>query len=109
MSKLFSLFFLFFFALVSRAAEKLSFGEVAANMTQPIEVVTGFVSVGCLIIGVACLFASLVKYFEHRRSPLHVPFSKVVWLIIIGLLLLILPFAYIITGNTTSFDFLWGG
>jgi membrane protein CcdC involved in cytochrome C biogenesis len=109
MSKFFYLISLLLFSLTAFAVPKISFGEVADNITQPIEVVTGFVSVGCLIIGMSCLFAALVKYFEHRRNPLYVPFSKVVWLLIIGLLLLILPFAYILTGNTASFDFLWGG
>ncbi len=95
--------------LAQTAYASLSFGEVADNIAQPIEVIISFVSVGCLIVGFACFFAALVKYFEHRRSPLHVPFSTVVWLVIIGLLLLILPFSYIVTGNTAPFAFLWGG
>lgn len=109
MSKLLSFAILSLFITHAFADPKLSFGEVADNITEPIQVVTGFVSIGCLIIGIACLFAALVKYFEHRRNPLHVPFSTVFWLIIIGLLLLLLPFAYIVTGNTASFAFLWGG
>ncbi len=87
----------------------LSLGIVAQNITEPIEVVSGFVSIGCLIVGVACLFAGVVKYFEHRRSPLAVPMSTVVWLFILGLLLLILPFAYIVTENGIPFSLLWGG
>ena len=105
-------FGLIFFFLMSQAAlayNDLSFGSVAQNITEPIEVVSGFVSVGSLIVGVACLFASIVKYFEHRRSPLYVPISTVVWLVIIGLLLLILPFSYIITENGIPFSSLWGG
>jgi hypothetical protein len=91
------------------AFKSLSLGSIADNMTEPMEIVSAFVSVGCLIVGVACIFASLVKYFEHRRSPLHVPLSTVIWLLIIGLALLALPFAYLVTGNGIPFAILWGG
>jgi RsiW-degrading membrane proteinase PrsW (M82 family) len=102
-------FLFFLFSQAAFAANELSLGRVADNITEPIQVVSAFVSVGCLIVGVACLFATVVKYFEHRRSPLHVPISTVVWLLIIGLLLLFLPFAYIITENGIPFSTLWGG
>jgi len=101
--------FLFFISSFTFALNDLSLGEVARNITEPLEAVSGFVSVGCLIVGVACLFASLVKYFEHRKSPLAVPISTVVWILIIGLLLLIIPFAYLITDNGIPFRILWGG
>lgn len=100
---------LFFISSSSFAWNDLSFGLVAQNITEPLEVVSGFVSVGCLIVGLACLFASLVKFFEYRRNPLAIQLSTVVWLFIIGLLLLILPFAYIITENGIPFSVLWGG
>jgi len=102
----------FFFSLLSSeilAKQAISFGSMAANITEPIDIVAGFVSVACLLLGVCCLFASLVKYLEHRRSPLFIPISTVLWLVIIGLLLLILPFAYVITGNGVPLSALWGG
>ena len=100
---------IFFISQAAFALNSLSFGKVADNVTGPIEVVSGFVSIGCLIVGISCLFASIVKYFEHRRSPLAVPISTVVWLLIIGILLLVLPFAYMITENGIPFSILWGG
>lgn len=90
-------------------AESISFGLMAQNITDPLNIAAGFIAVACLIIGAACLFAALVKYFEHRRSPLFVPISTVIWLVIIGLLLLILPFAYLITGQGIPLTTLWGG
>ena len=100
---------LFFISQAAFAIGPLSFGQIAENITEPIEVVSGFVSVGCLIVGVACLFASIVKYVEYRRNPLATPLSKVIWFFIIGLLFLILPFAYIITENGIPFSTFWGG
>jgi len=101
--------FLGWVAPAAFAYNHLSFGKVAQNITEPMEVVSGFVSVGCLIVAVACLFASIVKYVEHRRNPLYVPLSNVIWLFLIGLLLLILPFAYFITESGIPFTVLWGG
>jgi len=98
-----------FFISQAAFADSISIGQVAQNITEPIEIVSGFVSVGCLIVGMSCLFAALVKYFEHRRSPLAVPISTVIWLLIIGLLLLVLPFAYMITESGIPFSVLWGG
>ena len=74
-------------------------GGVAENILSPVSVASGFVSTACIIVGVACLFASVIKYFEHRKSPLYVPISTVIWLVIIGLALVALPFAYLITEN----------
>lgn len=97
-------------SLVSHLAfAMVSLGTIADNITEPIEIVSGFVSIGCLIVGVACMFAALVKYFEHCKSPLAVPISTVIWLVLIGIALLALPFAYMITGNGIPFTVLWGG
>lgn len=110
MYAIFSLVTLVFILMSSGTyADVLSLGTLAQNMTDPINVAAGFVSVGCLIIGAACFFAAIIKYIEYRRSPLAVPISKVVWLLIISLLLFILPFAYIVTGNSIPFAVLWGG
>jgi hypothetical protein len=66
-------------------------GKVATNMMEPVSVVTDFVNTGCLLLGSAFVFASIVKYFEHRRSPLMVTMTTVVFLFIAGLVLLSLP------------------
>lgn len=66
-------------------------GSVANNMMDPVTLFYQFVSSGCLLIGGGFLFASVVKYFEHRRSPLMVPISTVVFLVIAGLVLIALP------------------
>ena len=109
MRSLFLLMLLLMSALASASYGGVSFGSIADNITEPIEIVSGFVSVGCLIVGIACFFAALVKYFEHRKSPLAVPISTVIWLILIGFALLCLPFAYLVTGNGIPFTVLWGG
>ncbi len=66
-------------------------GTVANNMMDPVTVFYQFIQSGCLLIGGGFIFASIVKYFEHRRSPLMVPISTVVFLLIAGTILVLLP------------------
>lgn len=67
-------------------------GGVAQNMMDPVTLFSDFVYTGCLVIGGSFIFASIVKYTEHRRNPLHVTMSTVVFLFVSGVLLLLLPF-----------------
>lgn len=83
-------------------------GEVALNATEPLQNVAGFVAVGSLLVAIFCFFAAIIRYFSYRSNPLAVPFGKVMWLVIMGLLLLILPFSYMLTGNGMDLLSLWG-
>lgn len=78
------------------AVQPTGIGGMARNMMEPVALFSDFVYTGCIVIGGSFVFASIIKYFEHRRSPLMVPISTVVFLFIAGGLLLLLPFlAYI--------------
>ena len=65
-------------------------GSVAKNLNQQVDLVSNFVYSACLLLGVAFLFASFVKYLEHRKSPLMVTMSTVVFLIIAGIVFVLL-------------------
>lgn len=67
-------------------------GGVAQNMMAPVSMLAGLVHGACFVIGGCFLFTAIVKYFEHRRSPMLVPMSTVVFLFIAGILLILLPF-----------------
>lgn len=83
---------LLFFPLLALAAKPPSgIGGMAANLMAPVSVLSDFVSSGCLLLGVSFLFASIVKYIEHKRSPLMVPISTVVFFIIAGIALIAIP------------------
>jgi hypothetical protein len=77
--------------LVLAEGKKMDLGEVAANLMQPVNVFADFIQAGCLLLGTAFIFASIVKYFEHRRSPLMVTMGTVIFLLIAGILLILLP------------------
>lgn len=82
-----------------------SLGNVAQNLMEPVGFFSDFIQTGCLLIGGAFLFASIIKYFEHRRSPLMVPISTVVFLIIAGIILILLPLLSIITEHGVPYAF----
>lgn len=89
---------LFLFPGIIFAYGGTGLGGVAGNMMEPVTLFSDFVDTGCLVIGLGFLFASIIKYVEHRRSPLMVPISTVVFLLIAGIILLILPFLPTLTG-----------
>lgn len=84
--------------------EGLGFGKVMTNMLSPVSVLSDFINTACFAIGGSFLFASVIKYIEHRRSPLMVPISTVIFLFFMGVLLILLPFLslFIDTGMPSS-------
>lgn len=78
-------------------------GSVANNVMEPVGLMSDFVNTGCFVIGGSFLFASLIKYFEHRRTPLLVPISTVIFLIIAGLLLILMPLLSLILDNGVTY------
>lgn len=69
----------------------VGFGGVANSLMDPVNLASGFLHGACFLMGGAFLFASIVKYIDHRRSPTMVPMSTVVFLIIGGLVLIAIP------------------
>jgi len=88
---------------VLAAAQPTGFGGVANNMMTPVSVVSDFVNSACMLVGGCFIFASVVKFFEHKRSPMMVTMSTVVFLFIAGVVLILLPFVYILTEGGSPF------
>lgn len=89
----------FVFTNMAIAESTVGLGQVAKNLLEPVDVISAFVNTACFAIGGAFLFTSLIKYFEHKRSPMMVPISTVVFLVIAGIILILLPFLSLLTGN----------
>jgi hypothetical protein len=87
-----------FFAatIVLAARDAGGLGSMARNIMEPVGLLSDFVTAACLIIGGSFLFASIIKYKEHRRSPLMVPISTVIFLVVAGLALIGLPFMWML-------------
>jgi len=73
------------------SAKPVGIGGVANSLMEPVGLATNFLHSGCYLIGAAFIFASFVKYMDHRRSPTMVPISTVIFLIIAGLVLIAIP------------------
>lgn len=78
------------------AARNMGLGAMATNIMEPVSLLSDFVTAACIIIGGSFIFASVIKYKEHCRSPLMVPISTVIFLIIAGLALIGLPFMWML-------------
>ncbi|GEM_PF-1248277 len=86
-----------------QAVETVSgIGQVAENLLEPLGLFSNFIHTACFVLGVSFLFASIIKYIEHRRSPLMVPISTVVFLIIAGAALLLLPLLSVLSDSSVS-------
>src|SRR5688572_13054181 len=92
-------FLVLFFVVAANAAFSADLGQVADNLLEPVSVLSNFIGSASIVLGISFLFAALLKYMQHRISPLEVPISTIVMLVIMGVVLLLLPLAYKLTGS----------
>lgn len=78
-------------------------GDIAENMMEPVSVLSNFIGSASLIVGICALFAAFLRYMQHRVNPLSAPLGSVIMLIIIGIVLLCLPFIYKLTDSGIPF------
>lgn len=100
------LIILIFVPVLAYAKLRTGIGGMAENIMDPVNVLSDFVHSACILIGGSFLFASLIKYVEHRRSPLMTPISTVVFLLIAGLILVLLPLVSYVTSNGIPYSLL---
>jgi intracellular multiplication protein IcmD len=80
-------------------------GGVATNLLDPVNMFANFIGSGSIVVGIAFLLASFVKYNQHKRNEMAAPMSTVVFLLIMGLVLLAIPFAYKLTKSGVPVHF----
>lgn len=88
---------------VSMAANDQSIGKFATELMEPVGILSDFVSTTALIIGFSCIFAAFLRYMQYRVNPLASPISTVIFLFILGLALLGMPFLYKIVNTGIPF------
>ena len=86
------------------ASDLVGIGRVAENILEPVNMVSDFICTASIITGVSALFGAFLKYMQHRVNPLVAPISTVVVLFIIGVVLVCLPFIYMMTENGIPFS-----
>jgi RsiW-degrading membrane proteinase PrsW (M82 family) len=99
------IFIFLFITIISFAAQAQTsgFGAMANNLMEPVTIVSNFMASASIVIGVTCLFAGLIRYMQYRVNPLANPISTVIWLLVLGVVLLLLPFVYMLTESGIPF------
>jgi hypothetical protein len=105
---LYILYILIFIPMLVYAEQRMGvgIGGVAENMMDPVEVFSDFIHSACILIGGSFIFASIIKYIEHRRSPLMIPISTVVFLLLAGIILVLLPLISYVTSSGIPYSLL---
>lgn len=98
------LFCVFLLAPDAYAYRETGIGGVADQLMGPVGLFSDFIYTACFVLGGSFLLASIIKYIDHRRSPLFVPISTVIFLIVAGLILIALPFAHILIKHGTAYS-----
>ncbi len=80
-----------------------SIGQFANEMIEPVTILSGFISSGSFIVGVMLLISALMRYMQYRVNPLASPLGTVFILLILGIMLICLPFVYLLTGAGIPF------
>ncbi len=83
--------------------EPSGIGLVAKNMMEPVGLFGDMVNTACWLIGGMFLLVSIIKYKQHRKNPVMVPLSTVVFLVIAGGLLVCLPFLATLTDGGVQY------
>lgn len=86
----------------TRAFATASLGEVAENILGPTAYLTQFIVFGCYILGVGLILGSVVQYRNHRQNPKLVPLTTPVLLLLLGIVLLVLPYISTHSGESWS-------
>jgi RsiW-degrading membrane proteinase PrsW (M82 family) len=72
-------------------AQSASLGTVASHLTDATDVFTGVFSAMFYVIGIAMVAASVMRYRDYRQNPLQTPISRVVFLLLAGLIIGFFP------------------
>ncbi len=67
-------------------------GTVASGLTGATDVFTGIFSAIFYVIGIAMVTASIMRYRDYRQNPLQTPISRVIFLLMAGIIIGLFPF-----------------
>lgn len=69
-----------------------SLGEISSGLMEPVSVLTRTVYNICYVLGGTLLLGALIQYKTYRDNPSHMPISRPIFLAILGLVILSIPF-----------------
>ena len=92
----------FLYPLSSYAQDSEGLGEMADKLVEgPLYGLYGFMKGVCVVVGVSLLIAAFNKYRWYRRNPQEVPISTPIVYVLLGILMIALPFIYYLVDITS--------
>ena len=104
MNRLILRLLIFLMPCTAMADRTESIGEVAGQLMEPVTILSDFIGNGSIVVGVMSLFGALMRYMQYRVNPLASPISTVIVLFVLGIVLVCLPFTYLLTGAGIPFS-----
>lgn len=80
------------YADIGVAKNAVPLGAVTHNIMQPTTLLTDFAYLACYIIGLALIVGAGMQYRTHRMNPMQVPLSRVIFWLVFGIAIFVLPF-----------------
>lgn len=77
------------------------FASVIGNVMEPATIAARILNVASVICGAGFLMASALQYKNHRNNPQEVPLSRPITYLILGLVLVILPYFTMISAGAS--------
>lgn len=87
------------------ANHAVGIGDIAKNLIEPVNIVSDFIASASFIVGASCIFAGFLRFMQYRVNPMMAPISTVMTLFILGIVLILLPFIYLLTESGIRFSF----
>lgn len=81
-----------------KAASSAGIGDLSEGLTAIVAAAGEALSYILLAAGIAFVFGSIIKYMAHRANPSQVRLSEPFFLLVLGLVLLALPFLQYVVG-----------
>ncbi len=78
--------------LCGLAEEVLSLGEISSNLLGPVGLLANVGYKIFYVLGAGFILGSGLRYRAHRINPNEVRFGEVLFLLVLGVLLVLLPF-----------------
>lgn len=74
------------------AQTQQSVGQIAENLTGPVDAIISLVRAICVISGLGLVMGSLVKFSDHRKNPQEITLGMVFMIFLAGMSLLAVAF-----------------
>ena len=78
----------------SYAASGTSLGTMASDVMEPLAILRYMLDAGSVMIGLFLITASFSRYLRHRRNPQESPLGTVIFWLLLGIVLVVLPILY---------------